>query len=200
MTSRAEYRLLLRQDNADMRLTEYGRRVGLVTDERYARFQAKKKAIEDALRYLQEQKINPNQETLDRLQEAGVAPIRTTMSFYELLRRPDVDYACLQKCFDLPQLTPEVQQQVDTAILYEGYIAKQREQVAHMERLENKLLPEDIDYQRVPSLRDEAREKLELVRPHSVGQAGRISGVSPADVSVLLVYLEQQRRLREDEK
>ena len=200
MTSRAEYRLLLRQDNADMRLTEYGRRVGLVTDERYARFQAKKKAIEDALQYLQEQKINPNQETLDRLQEAGVAPIRTTMSFYELLRRPDVDYACLQKCFDLPQLTPEVQQQVDTAILYEGYIAKQREQVAHMERLENKLLPEDIDYQRVPSLRDEAREKLELVRPHSVGQAGRISGVSPADVSVLLVYLEQQRRLREDEK
>ena len=200
MTSRAEYRLLLRQDNADMRLTEYGRRVGLVTDERYARFQAKKKAIEDALRYLQEQKINPNQETLDRLQEAGVAPIRTTMSFYELLRRPDVDYARLQKCFDLPQLTPEVQQQVDTAILYEGYIAKQREQVAHMERLENKLLPEDIDYQMVPSLRDEAREKLELVRPRSVGQAGRISGVSPADVSVLLVYLEQQRRLREEQQ
>ncbi len=200
MTSRAEYRLLLRQDNADMRLTEYGRRVGLVTDERYARFQAKKKAIAKVLHFLQEKKLNPDRETLECLQRAGVAPIRTTMSLYELLRRPDVDYARLQQCFELPKLDPEVQQQVDTAILYEGYIAKQREQVAHMERLENKLLPEDIDYHIVPSLRDEAREKLEMVRPHSVGQAGRISGVSPADVSVLLVYLEQQRRLREEKK
>ncbi len=195
MTSRAEYRLLLRQDNADMRLTEMGRRVGLVSDERYARFTAKKQAIADTMALLREKKINPNRETLAKLAAAGTAEIRTTTSLYDLLRRTGVTYSMLQEPFSLPEISSEVCQQVETAIVYEGYIAKQREQVERMEKLENKLLPENMDYELVPSLRDEAREKLIAIRPRSVGQAGRISGVSPADVSVLLVYLEQQRRM-----
>ena len=195
MTSRAEYRLLLRQDNADLRLTELGRRVGLVSDERYARFKAKKKSIEDTMTLLRERKINPNRETLEKLAAAGMAEIRTTTSLYDLLRRTGVRYDMLQQPFELPEVSAEVRQQVETAIVYEGYIEKQLEQVERMEKLENKLLPEDMDYALVPSLRDEAREKLAAIRPRSVGQAGRISGVSPADVSVLLVYLEQQRRM-----
>ncbi len=195
MTSRAEYRLLLRQDNADLRLTELGRRVGLVSDERYARFTAKKKSIEDTMTLLRERKINPNRETLEKLAAAGMAEIRTTTSLYDLLRRTGVRYDMLQQPFELPEVSAEVRQQVETAIVYEGYIEKQLEQVERMEKLENKLLPEDMDYALVPSLRDEAREKLAAIRPRSVGQAGRISGVSPADVSVLLVYLEQQRRM-----
>ena len=195
MTSRAEYRLLLRQDNADLRLTELGRRVGLVSDERYARFTAKKKSIEDTMTLLRERKINPNRETLEKLAAAGMAEIRTTTSLYDLLRRTGVRYDMLKQPFELPEVSAEVRQQVETAIVYEGYIEKQLEQVERMEKLENKLLPEDMDYALVPSLRDEAREKLAAIRPRSVGQAGRISGVSPADVSVLLVYLEQQRRM-----
>ena len=197
MTSRAEYRLLLRQDNADLRLTEMGRRVGLVSDERYARFQAKKKGIAEAMRMLQQTKLNPDQETLAKLAAAHTSPIRTTTSLYDLLRRTEVTYADLQEPFALPELSREVREQVEISIRYEGYIKKQMEQVAHMEKLEAKLLPESIDYQEVPSLRDEAREKLAQIRPLSVGQASRISGVSPADISVLLVYLEQQRRIKE---
>ena len=121
--------------------------------------------------------------------------IRTAMPMGELLRRPGVTYEGLQKVFDLPDLEPEIRKQVEISISYEGYIKKQKEQVERMEKLENKLLPETIDYAQVASLRDEAREKLAAIRPRSVGQAGRISGVSPADVSVLLVYLEQQRRM-----
>ncbi len=197
MTSRAEYRLLLRQDNADLRLTELGRRVGLVSDARYARFTAKKQAIAEAMELLRTTKINPNRETLDKLHAAGLADIRTTTPLYDLLRRTGVTYTMLQQAFDLPVLDEEVRRQVEISIVYEGYIEKQLEQVARMEKLENKLLPEDIDYRSVPSLRDEAREKLAAIRPRSVGQAGRISGVSPADVSVLLVYLEQHRRMEE---
>ena len=197
MTSRAEYRLLLRQDNADLRLTELGRRVGLVSDARYARFTAKKQAIAEAMELLRTTKINPNRETLDKLHAAGLADIRTTTPLYDLLRRTGVTYTMLQQAFDLPVLDEEVRRQVEISIVYEGYIEKQLEQVARMEKLENKLLPEDIDYHSVPSLRDEAREKLAAIRPRSVGQAGRISGVSPADVSVLLVYLEQHRRMEE---
>ena len=197
MTSRAEYRLLLRQDNADLRLTELGRRVGLVSDARYARFQAKKQGIAEALTLLQQTKLTPNQETLAKLTAAHTSAIRTTTSLYELLRRTEVTYDDLQEPFALPELPKEVKEQVEISIRYEGYIKKQLEQVAHMEKLEAKLLPETMDYQVVPSLRDEAREKLAAIRPISVGQASRISGVSPADISVLLVYLEQQRRSKE---
>ena len=197
MTSRAEYRLLLRQDNADQRLTPLGRRVGLVKDDRWERFTQKQQSIQQAMELLKKTSINPSQEIKEKLAGAGIEPIRNATSFYELLRRPEVDYASLQTEFGLPALADEVRQQVEISITYEGYIEKQLEQVGRMEKLECKILPEDIDYQQVPSLRDEGREKLEKIRPRSVGQASRISGVSPADISVLLVWLEQQRRMKE---
>jgi len=195
MTSRAEYRLLLRQDNADSRLTPIGRRIGLVKDDRWERFRKKQEAVQGSLEFLQKEILTPSQETQEKLRDAGMELIRTAMPLGELLRRPGVTYEGLQKVFDLPDLEPEIRKQVEISISYEGYIRKQKEQVERMEKLENKLLPENIDYTRVASLRDEAREKLAAIRPRSVGQAGRISGVSPADVSVLLVYLEQQRRM-----
>lgn len=197
MTSRAEYRLLLRQDNADQRLTPLGRRVGLVKDDRWERFTQKQQAIQQAIELLKKTSINPSQQIKEKLAAAGIEPIRNATSFYELLRRPEVDYASLQTEFGLPALADEVRQQVEISITYEGYIEKQLEQVGRMEKLECKILPEDIDYQQVPSLRDEGREKLEKIRPRSVGQASRISGVSPADISVLLVWLEQQCRMKE---
>ena len=194
MTSRAEYRLLLRQDNADLRLTEKGWRIGLVKPDRYQRYQTKKQSIDEAMSQLKAYKVNPNKEIQDKLVSIGSTPIRTTTSLYDLLKRTELDYGRLKQVFDLPDLAAEVKEQVEIGVVYEGYIQKQLEQVERMEKLEEKILPEDIDYQQVPSLRDEAREKLAAIRPLSVGQAGRISGVSPADISILLVYLEQRRR------
>lgn len=199
MTSRAEYRLLLRQDNADLRLTEYGRRVGLVSDERYVRFIAKKKSLQETMIFLRTHKLTPSQAVLKQLEDIGIGPINTVTSFYDLLRRPDVKYTVLCQSFSLPEIPLELCQQVEISIKYEGYIEKQREMVDRMEKLENKILPENIDYYQISSLRDEAKEKLMQIRPHSLGQAGRISGVSPADISVLLVYLEQMKRLSEAE-
>ena len=195
MTSRAEYRLLLRQDNADLRLTPIGRKIGLVDDARWQRFTKKRDAIEAALKLLQETMVNPNQETLQLLAGAGIGEIKNSQRLYDLLRRPEVSYDLLQPLFSLPVLPEEIKQQVETAITYDGYIQKQLEQVARMEKLENKKIPAELDYEDVPNLRDEAREKLQLVKPMSLGQAGRISGVSPADVSVLMIYLEQRQRL-----
>lgn len=195
MTSRAEYRLLLRQDNADLRLTPIGRKIGLVDDARWQRFTKKRDAIEAALKLLQETMVNPNQETLQLLAGAGIGEIKNSQRLYDLLRRPEVSYDLLQPLFSLPVLPDEVKQQMETAITYDGYIQKQLEQVARMEKLENKKIPAELDYEDVPNLRDEAREKLQLVKPMSLGQAGRISGVSPADVSVLMIYLEQRQRL-----
>ena len=194
MTSRAEYRLLLRQDNADLRLTEMGRSVGLVSDARYTRFMEKKKCIEKMTVFLQELKINPSREVLAKLEAMNSTDIRTTTTMYSMLKRPEISYDKLKASFDLPEINDEVKRQIEIAAVYEGYIKKQLEQVERMEKLENKLLPENMDYRIVPSLRDEAREKLMAIRPRSVGQAGRISGVSPADLSILLVYLEQCRR------
>lgn len=194
MTSRAEYRLLLRQDNADQRLTPLGKRIGLVKADRFARFTQKMQAIKAAMALLKHTTINPTQEIKTKLAEENIEPIRNATSLYELLRRPNVSYDRLKVLFDLPELSDEVKKQVEISITYEGYIQKQLEQVERMEKLEAKLLPEDIDYNDVPSLRDEGREKLAKIRPRSVGQASRISGVSPADISVLLVWLEQQRR------
>lgn len=194
MTSRAEYRLLLRQDNADMRLTPIGRQLGLVQDDRWERFQAKKQAINEALDLLKNTIINPSQDMLAKLSEAGIAEIKNSQSLYDLLRRPDVSYDAIQPVFALPILADEVKKQVEITITYDGYIQKQLEQVARMEKLESKSIPEELDYDNVPNLRDEAREKLKDIRPISLGQAGRISGVSPADISVLMIYLEQQRR------
>ncbi|WP_296772556.1 tRNA uridine-5-carboxymethylaminomethyl(34) synthesis enzyme MnmG [Selenomonas sp.] len=200
MTSRAEYRLLLRQDNADQRLTPLGRKVGLVKDDRWARFTAKQAAIQDALNYLRANSINPTKEITDKLLSAGIEPVRNATSFYDLLRRPAVNYDMLAELFDLPNLDAEVKQQVEITITYEGYIKKQLDQVERMEKLEEKLLPDNLDYDEVPSLRDEGREKLKAIRPRSVGQASRISGVSPADISVLLIWLEQQQRIRANEE
>ena len=194
MTSRAEYRLLLRQDNADMRLTPIGRQLGLVQDDRWERFQAKKQAIDESLELLKNTIINPSQDMLAKLSEAGIAEIKNSQSLYDLLRRPDVSYDAIQPVFALPILADEVKKQVEITITYDGYIQKQLEQVARMEKLESKSIPEELDYDNVPNLRDEAREKLKDIRPISLGQAGRISGVSPADISVLMIYLEQQRR------
>lgn len=197
MTSRAEYRLILRQDNADQRLTPIGRRIGLVHDDRWNRYCRKKESIDNVLKLLQDTPINPNAETLEKLRNAGMDEIHSSTTIFDLMRRPNVDYEKVRELFDLPELNDEVRQQVEISISYEGYIKKQQEQINRMEKLENKLIPETLDYSLVPSLRDEAREKLADIRPVSVGQAGRISGVSPADVSVLLVYLEQQKRLGE---
>ncbi len=196
MTSRAEYRLILRQDNADQRLTPLGRKVGLVKDDRWERFTKKQERIKEALSMLAKRSLQPSREVNDLLESKGIAPIRNTASLVELLRRPNVSYDILQEMLGLPSLDDEVKKQVEISIFYEGYIKKQMEQVERMEKLENKLLPEGLDYGKITSLRDEAREKLSAIRPRSVGQAGRISGVSPADVSVLLVYLEKERRER----
>lgn len=198
MTSRAEYRLLLRQDNADLRLTEKGRQVGLVSDERYARFVKRRDSIKNTIELLSEIRIHPNKETLAKMQEFELGSIHNTVTATDLLKRKEISYDDLKHIVELPEISEDVKKQVEITLVYEGYIKKQLEQVERMEKLEEKLLPEDINYDEVSSLRDEAREKLNAIRPISIGQASRISGVSPADISVLLVYLEQYRRQEEN--
>lgn len=198
MTSRAEYRLLLRQDNADLRLTEKGRQVGLVSDERYARFVKRRDSINNTIALLNEIRIHPNKETLAKMQEFELGSIHNTVTAADLLKRKEISYDDLKHIVELPEISEDVKKQVEITLVYEGYIKKQLEQVERMEKLEEKLLPEDINYDEVSSLRDEAREKLNAIRPISIGQASRISGVSPADISVLLVYLEQYRRQEEN--
>ena len=198
MTSRAEYRLLLRQDNADLRLTEKGRQVGLVSDERYARFVKRRDSIKNTIEILSEICIHPNKETLAKMQEFELGSIHNTVTAADLLKRKEISYDDLKHIVELPEISEDVKKQVEITLVYEGYIKKQLEQVERMEKLEEKLLPEDINYDEVSSLRDEAREKLNAIRPISIGQASRISGVSPADISVLLVYLEQYRRQEEN--
>lgn len=198
MTSRAEYRLLLRQDNADLRLTEKGRQVGLVSDERYARFVKRRDSIKNTIEILSEIRIHPNKETLAKMQEFELGSIHNTVTAADLLKRKEISYDDLKHIVELPEISEDVKKQVEITLVYEGYIKKQLEQVERMEKLEEKLLPEDINYDEVSSLCDEAREKLNAIRPISIGQASRISGVSPADISVLLVYLEQYRRQEEN--
>lgn len=199
MTSRAEYRLILRQDNADLRLTEKGRNIGLVDDERYVRFTAKRQGIEQALQQLKETTVTPTPETQRKLAQLGSAELRTGMNCYDLLRRTELHYDHLVQQFGLPQLAVEVREQIEITVKYEGYIKKQIEQVERAAKLENKLLPEDMDYSQLNGLALEARQKLNKIRPRSIGQAARISGVSPADISILMIYLEQQRRKGEDD-
>lgn len=197
MTSRAEYRLLLRQDNADMRLTEIGRRIGLVQDDRWARFTAKKEAIAEMTEYLKARKVSPTEEVQARLRALGTAELRSGQPMYDLLRRPEVTYAMLEEAFELPKVAREVGIQIEIEAKYEGYIKKQLEQVEKARKLEEKLLDDTIDYMKLDGLRQEAQQKLTEIRPRSVGQASRISGVSPADITVLLIHLEKARRREE---
>jgi len=191
--ARAGSGLGVRQDNADLRLTPRGRAVGLVTDERWARFTAKRDAIDAALALLRERRLRPSAETESVLADAGISPLRVPMSLFALLSR-EGDYRVLAALFDLPALADDVREEVEITARYDGYIRKQEEQIARMERLESRRIPAEFDYAAVTSLRLEAAEKLSAVRPRSIGQASRISGVSPADISVLLVYLERTRR------
>lgn len=194
MTSRAEYRLILRQDNADLRLTEKGRQIGLVQDERYARFSKKRDAIKEILTLLKETPITPVPEIQARLIKMGTTELRTGSNLYDLLRRTEVNYDSLCEHFHVPELPSGVKEQVEIAVKYQGYIQKQFEQVAKALRLEAKKLPDKLDYEMLSGLSQEAQQKLNEIKPLSVGQASRISGVSPADISILMVYLEQQRR------
>ena len=199
MTSRAEYRLLLRQDNADLRLTEKGRAIGLVDDKRYGIFTEKRSALERTVSELGKQNISPSAENNAKLEAMGTAPLRSGSSLLDLLRRKEVTYSKLQQAFDLPELAPQVAEQAEIFAKYEGYITKQRQEVERFMQLENKRLPDDIDYRAIKELSSEAAEKLDKVRPANIGQASRISGVSPADISVLMIALELKRRKEQEE-
>jgi tRNA uridine 5-carboxymethylaminomethyl modification enzyme len=192
MTSRAEYRLLLRQDNADLRLTEIGHKIGLISDERYERFVNKKAAIEKEIKRVGKVNIGPTKEVNELLASLNTTPLETGAKLSELMRRPELTYDLLAPIdADRPQLDDEVREQVNIQIKYEGYIKRQQQQVEQFKKLEARRIPDDINYDDVMGLRIEARQKLSQVRPVSIGQAGRISGVSPADVNMLLVHLER---------
>ena len=191
MTSRAEYRLLLRQDNADLRLTEIGHDVGLISDERYQRFLTKKENIEKEIRRLKNTIVKPTQDVNELLINCGTSPLTTGTKMSELLKRTELDYDKLASIDpERPELTLQEREEVEIQVKYEGYIKMQEEQVEKFKKMETKLLPEDIDYSSINGLCLEARQKLDKFRPRSIGQASRISGVSPADISVLLIYLQ----------
>lgn len=198
MTSRAEYRLLLRQDNADLRLTQKGRDIGLVDDYRYERFTSKRSDLERAIAVLSKQTIVPNDENNAKLIAMGTTPLRSGTNMLELLRRKEINYSKLVDAFGLESLSEQVAEQVEVHAKYEGYIVKQRQEVERALKLENKRIPMDVDYHAIKELSAEAAEKLDKVRPTSIGQASRISGVSPADVNVLMIALELKRRKEQD--
>ena len=192
MTSRAEYRLLLRQDNADIRLLEKGYQTGLVSEERYQRFLKKKKQIAEEIKRVKSITIGAGQEVRQFLESVNSTPLTTSATLAELIRRPELNYRILAALDpDRPKLSEEVQDEVEIEIKYEGYIERQTKQVKQFRKTEHMKIPETIDYDLVPSLRNEARQKLKEIRPSSIGQASRIMGVNPADLSVLLIYLKR---------
>lgn len=195
MTSRSEYRLILRQDNADMRLTEKGRELGLVTDERYAAFCKKKEEVDELLSVLKKLSVTPTTRTNELLESVGSAPLKTGIKGVDLLRRQEMTYSLMKKLFsELKDYPLDVTEEVEITVKYEGYIERQREQVAKMNKLEQRLLPDSIDYEAIDTISSEGRQKLSDIRPRSLGQASRISGVSPADITALLIYTEQMKR------
>ncbi|MBM7700732.1 tRNA uridine-5-carboxymethylaminomethyl(34) synthesis enzyme MnmG [Kurthia huakuii] len=190
LTSRAEYRLLLRHDNADMRLTEKGYNAGLVSQERFEAFEAKKQQVDAEVKRLREFGIKPRLVN-EQLTALGSSPLKDGIHGTDLLKRPELDYRFVATVTDAPELTEEVKEQVEIQVKYEGYIEKAMQQVEKMKKMETKRIPDDIDYDAISGIASEAKEKLKEVRPLSVAQASRISGVNPADISILLVYIEQ---------
>ena len=194
MTSRAEYRLLLRQDNADLRLTKIGYEMGLISRERYEGLLEKEKQIQEEICRVEHVNLGTREEVQRLLEYYGSTPLTSGTTLAELIRRPELSYECLSSLDpERPRLIAGVAEQVNISIKYDGYLKRQMKQVEQFQKLEGKRLPESLDYDKVPSLRTEARQNLKKYRPMSIGQASRIAGVSPADVSVLLIYLEQKR-------
>lgn len=194
MTSRAEYRLILRQDNADIRLTEFSYKLGLASKERYNKFMAKQEKIKDEIERLKKKEVYPG-DVKEYLEEMNTSPLKNKISLFELLKRPELTYSSLERVDDeMPKLAQHEITQLEVQIKYEGYIGKQLAQIERFKRLEKKQIPEGINYLEIDGLRIEARQKLDAIRPMSIGQASRISGVSPADINVLLIYLEKCRR------
>lgn len=192
MTSRSEYRLILRQDNADLRLTEIGYEYGLVTEERYKKYLDRKIAIENEIERIKNLQVTGKKEVVEFLESIGSTPLKKPISLYELIKRPELDYFKVKE-LDVarPELLPDIEEEVNIMAKYEGYIDKQLEQVNQFKKFEKRKLPEELNYEIVKGLRIEAIQKLNNIKPENIGQASRISGVSPADISVLLIYLEQ---------
>ena len=199
MTSRAEYRLLLRQDNADLRLRKKGYQAGLIDEETYQKSIEKEKQIQEEIKRIEHVNIGASERVQSLLESFGSTPLKSGTTLAELIRRPELSYEAVASIDEnRPELSWDVKEQVDINVKYDGYIKRQLRQVEQFKKLEAKKIPTDIDYEKVGSLRIEARQKLEMYRPVSIGQASRISGVSPADISVLLVYMEQYGRRREE--
>ncbi|MBM7557769.1 tRNA uridine-5-carboxymethylaminomethyl(34) synthesis enzyme MnmG [Halanaerobacter jeridensis] len=201
LTSRAEYRLLLRQDNADLRLSEIGYDLGLLSDEEYQQVRKKDTAITDTMQYLDNNRITPTKEVRATLKDLNSGGLKKPVSLATILARPELDYQDLNLLVDdLPEVKPEIAEQIEIETKYRGYIEKQMRQVEKFKKMEKKKLPEDIDYSELETLRTEAREKLDKIRPVSLGQASRIPGVSPADISALMIYLETYKQDADDEE
>ncbi|KKF41403.1 tRNA uridine-5-carboxymethylaminomethyl(34) synthesis enzyme MnmG [Streptococcus uberis] len=198
LTSRAEYRLILRHDNADMRLTEIGRTVGLVDDQRWETFQIKKNQFDTEMRRLESIKLKPIKETNERVQALGFKPLTDAMTAKEFMRRPEIDYATVVTFIGqaAETLDPKIIELLETEIKYEGYINKAFDQVAKMKRMEEKKIPKNIDWDAIDSIATEARQKFKKINPETIGQASRISGVNPADISILMVYIEGNGKAR----
>lgn len=193
MTSRSEYRLILRQDNADLRLTEKGHSIGLVGEERYARFLERKKKYEEAMDYIRTQRFTPKEEINRALESMGTAPLTTGTGADQILKRPEMTYRKMMEILGCPSFDEEAMEEMEITVKYEGYIARQEAAVRKAARMENEKLPLDMDYLSLDGISTEARQKMDKIRPLSLGQAARIPGVSPADISVLMVYVKQRK-------